>query len=148
MSLVKYTPTRYVEPFRNLFNLEDDIERLFGAGRGDLARAAWNPPMDLHEEKDTYIVKTDLPGLEKNDVSITMDADVLTLKGERKKEENTEERDVHRNERHYGSFQRSIRFASEVKADKITAKFKNGVLTIRLPKRTAVKPKEIPVTVA
>jgi HSP20 family protein len=148
MSLVKYRPTRYVEPFRNLFNLEEDIERLFGPSRGDLARAAWNPAMDLHEDKDTYIVKTDLPGLEKDDVSITMDADVLTLKGDRKPEKNSEENDVYRNERHYGSFQRSVRFASEVKADKITAKFKNGVLTITLPKSEAVKPKEIPVTVA
>jgi|TARA_B100000809_G_scaffold263097_1_gene315555 HSP20 family protein len=148
MSLVKYRPTRYVEPFRNLFNLEDDIERLFGPSRGDVARVAWNPALDLQEEKDTYVVKAELPGLEKDHVSITMDADVLTLKGEKKQDKAAEDNNVYRNERYYGAFQRSIRFASEVKADKITAEFKNGVLTITLPKSEAVKPKEIPVTVA
>lgn len=99
----------------------------------------WTPRLDLIESENTYEVKTELPGLEKKDIDISLDRDVLVVKGEKKMEKKESDKHYHRLERRYGSFYRSIRLPGEVKEDKIDATFKDGVLTITLPKTEETK---------
>jgi HSP20 family protein len=133
-----------------LSNLQDELQRLFESPWGELARAqqflrGWNPAVDLYEDKDNIFVKAELPGLKKEDIDVSLEDGVLTISGERKGEEKTEGQETRRNERFYGQFRRSITLTSEVKADQVTANYKDGVLTITLPKVEAAKPKQIEV---
>ena len=99
----------------------------------------WTPRLDLVETDEAYEVKTELPGLEKKDIDISIDRDVLVVKGEKKHEKEEKGKHFHRLERRYGTFYRSIRLPGEVLEDKIDANFKNGVLTITLPKSEETK---------
>lgn len=101
------------------------------------------PVVDLYEQKDEMIVKAELPGLTKNDIEVNITDKLLTIKGEKKKEDEVKEEDYYRSERAYGSFTRSIELPAEVSLEKVKALFKNGVLEIRLPKSEQAKQKEI-----
>jgi HSP20 family protein len=105
------------------------------------------PTLDVYEEKDDVVVKAELPGLSKEDIEVNLTGSTLTIKGEKKKEEEVKEKDYYRRERSYGSFTRSLELPSEVKADQVSASFKNGVLEIRMPKTEEAKKKEIKVKV-
>jgi HSP20 family protein len=105
------------------------------------------PSLDLFEEKDEMVVKADLPGLSKEDIEVTVAGDVVTIKGEKKKEEEIKEKDYYRRERSYGSFARSVQLPCEVKADQIKAQFKDGVLEIRMPKTEEAKKKSIAIQI-
>jgi HSP20 family protein len=105
------------------------------------------PALDVYEEKDQVVVKAELPGLSKDDIEVNLSGSTLTIKGEKKKEEEIEEKDYYRCERSYGSFARSLELPSEVKADQISASFKNGVLEIRMPKTEEAKKKETKVKI-
>ena len=107
----------------------------------------WLPSIDLKETKDKLVVRAELPGLDTKDVDITLNEDVLTIRGEKKEEK--EEKDEHRFfvERYCGSFERKIKLPTLVKTDKIDATFKNGILTINLPKSEEAKKKEIKIKV-
>jgi HSP20 family protein len=107
----------------------------------------WTPAVDITEKDDEYLVKVELPGVEKNDVQITLESNILTVKGEKKQEKEEKGENYHRMERSYGSFQRSFTLPTTVKSDKIDASFKDGVLSIRLPKSEEAKPKLIEVKV-
>ena len=106
------------------------------------------PTLDIYEEKDDLVVKGEVPGLSKDEIDISMDGNTLTIKGEKKKEEEVKEDDYYRCERTFGAFSRSIELPSEVKADKVTASFKNGVIEIRLPKTEEAKKNVVHVKVA
>lgn len=105
---------------------------------------SWRPAVDIIEKDDRYVVKADLPGVEEKDVSVEVNDGVLTLKGERKTEFEEEKDNVYRSERSYGSFMRSFNIA-DVDEEKITADFKNGTLTIELPKAEQKKAKKISI---
>jgi HSP20 family protein len=105
------------------------------------------PSLDVFEEKDELIVKADLPGMNKDEIEVTVTGSVVTIKGEKKKEEEVKEKDYYRRERSYGSFVRSVELPSEVKSDQIKANFKDGVLEIRLPKTEEAKRKSVTVKV-
>ena len=107
----------------------------------------WLPPIDLTDTKDKYLVKAELPGLDPKDIEVTLTDDILTIKGE-KKEEN-EEKDEHHFfvERYAGTFERRIKLPTLVKTDKVDATFDKGVLTIKLPKSEETKTKEIKIKV-
>jgi HSP20 family protein len=105
----------------------------------------WAPRADIHETENEYLVQLDLPGLDKKDVKIKVEDNYLTVTGERKSEHNVEDNKYHRCERYYGTFNRSFRLYKDVRAEKIKATFKNGVLEIRIPKAEEVKPKEIEI---
>ena len=109
--------------------------------------AEWSLSIDMSETKDNFVVKAELPGLDIKDVSLTISGDILTIKGEKKHEE--EEKDEHRHyvERFYGSFQRSFQLPVNVKTDKIEATFDKGVLKVMLPKTEEAKKKEIEIKV-
>jgi HSP20 family protein len=103
------------------------------------------PSIDMYEEKDRYIVKAEVPGLEKEDIHVSVTDNTLQLRGESRKEEKAEARDYYYNERYYGSFSRDISLPSAVKQDQIRATFKNGILTVEMPKSMEAVGKEIKI---
>ena len=147
-------------PFTDLTRWERDMERMMDSFFDRRMRSWWPerwfktegaltgaPALDVYEEKDEIVVKAELPGLEKDNVEVNLSDHTLTIKGEKKKEEEVKEEDYYRSERSYGKFVRSLQLPTEVKADAIKASFKNGVLEVRLPKTEAAKSREIKVKV-
>ncbi|HSN05483.1 MAG TPA: Hsp20/alpha crystallin family protein [Nitrospira sp.] len=105
------------------------------------------PSLDVFEEKDELVVRADLPGMNKEEIEVTVTDDVVTIKGEKKKEEEVKEKDYYRRERSYGSFVRSVQLPCEVKSDQIKANFKDGVLEVRMPKTEEAKKKAVSVKI-
>ena len=141
------TITRW-DPFREMFLMRRNMDRLFDSmigEQGDWTPTAWNLALDLVEDNDEYVVKASLPGINPDDIEITFNDKVLTIKGEIKKEQVSENTQYHLRERRYGSFSRSISLPRGVNADAIEASYNHGVLTLRLPKMEEVKPKRISV---
>ena len=106
---------------------------------------AWAPALDISERKDAYLVTVEVPGVEPEDLDITMEDGLLTIKGERQFTSESSEQQFHRVERRYGAFRRSITLPAQVQADQIEATFDNGVLQIVVPKAEEAKPKRIQV---
>ncbi len=142
-------PIKRWDPFRELISMRDDMERLFNTFFGkhyvEESEGVWLPVVDIEEDNESFIVKAELPGLKKEDVKISVRGNLLTISGERKKEEETKNKTYHRVERLYGKFSRTISLPSEVDINKIKAVYKDGVLHINLPKLEIMKPKEIEV---
>jgi HSP20 family protein len=137
--------------FGRLFNLRDELDRLFEGPFGDLSRTSrllgvWNPAVDLYEDKDNVIVKAELPGLKREDIEVSLNDGALSISGERKSGEKAEDTEVRRSERFVGRFQRTITLPSSVKGDKVNAQYKDGVLTVTLPKAEEAKPRQIQVS--
>ena len=105
------------------------------------------PTVDLYEEKDEIVVKAELPGIDKNNIEVNLTDHMLTIKGEKKKEEEVKEKNYYRSERSYGSFLRTLELPKDVHADKVKASFRNGILEVRMPKTEEAKAKEIKVKV-
>jgi len=138
--------------FNRLTDLRDGIDRLFESPLAELVRtpsvfSGWTPAIDLYEDKENVVVKAELPGMKKEDIEVTLHEGTLSLSGERKSEKKVEEADVYRAERFYGRFQRTIGLPTPVAADKVTAEYKDGILTVKLPKTEEAKPKQINVNV-
>ncbi|MBD3218663.1 MAG: Hsp20 family protein [candidate division Zixibacteria bacterium] len=148
MTLIRWRPTR------NLESVQDEVNRVFESffnapmrRRGEDV-GGWYPDVDIVESKDNIEVQVDLPGMEKDDIKVSVEDSVLTIKGERKVMKEEKEKNYHQIERTYGTFTRSFSLPTSVEGDKIKANYKNGVLKIDLPKAEAVKPKEIPIDVS
>ncbi len=145
-----YLTTR--RPMRNLFNLHNEMGRIFGGlfalqeGGTDTEETSWMPTVDISETENGYEIRAELPGVSENDVNVSVTDNVLTVKGEKRQEEETEGKDYHRVERRYGSFQRSFALPRHIETDAIKAGFKDGVLTLGIPKPEVVKPTAIPIT--
>jgi HSP20 family protein len=114
---------------------------------GSFGSSLWTPAVDVAEHDDAFQVKVELPGVQKDDVKITMQENILTIRGEKKQEKESRSTEHHRLERSYGSFQRSITLPASVKHDKIEAFYKDGILTVTLPKAEDAKPRQIDVKV-
>src|SRR5512132_4436421 len=114
-----------------------------GSGRAETT--AWAPALDISERKDAYLVTVELPGVEADDLDITMEDGLLTIRGERPFAHDSSEQQFHRVERRYGAFRRSITLPAQVQAEQIEASFENGVLQIVVPKMEEAKPKRIQV---
>jgi HSP20 family protein len=132
--------------------LREQIDRLFDAPFGELARATeffndWAPALDLFETKDDLVVKLELPGLKKDDIDISLHDGTLTVSGERKHERKEETDETYRRERFFGRFQRTVALPKPVKAEAVKAAYRDGILTVTLPKTEEAKPKQIEVTV-
>jgi HSP20 family protein len=140
-------------PFQHLSMLRDQIDRLFDSPLDALTSSSqqflsgWLPTIDLFEERDHLVLKAELPGMKKEDIDIQLHGDVLTLSGERKEEEKFEKADTYRAERFLGRFQRTLTLPVAVNADKVQASYKDGVLTVTLPKVEQAKPKQIELKV-
>ena len=111
------------------------------------ALAAWTPPCDIYETDKEIVLKAELPEIKKEDVEVTLENNVLTLRGERKFEEKIDRENYHRVERHHGEFMRSFTLPAFVDSTKIKAEFKDGVLVVTLPKHEEARPKQINVKV-
>lgn len=123
--------------------------RLWRPGFGQIrALSLAAPALDVYEQKDDLIVKAEIPGLSKEEIEISLEGHTLTIKGEKKKEEEVKEEDYYHSERTYGAFSRSIELPVAVQTDKVNASFKNGVLEIRLPKTEEAKKNVVKVKVA
>jgi HSP20 family protein len=139
-------------PARDLVSMRDEMNRLFGEvfGRsandeGSWHTGAWSPPVDIFETPEALVMKAELPGFSKDDISIELKENALTLRGERKHEMETKEENYHRRERTYGAFQRSFMLPTTVDQNNVQASYKDGVLELRLPKVEAAKPKRISI---
>jgi HSP20 family protein len=142
------------DPFADMADLRREMDQVFGDffGRTPSKMAAteaiWSPLVDIHETKDSFQLKAELPGVKQEDIQVSVEGDALTLKGERKRETEVKEDQYHRIERSYGRFERVILLPSVVDPDRVKATYGDGVLEIQLPKREEAKPKEVKVEVA
>jgi HSP20 family protein len=141
------------DPYRELSTLADRLNRAFTpttSARRDrdeeMTLGSWCPPVDIAEDKDTITLTAELPGFKEDQIEIQMEDGVLTLRGERKFEEEKEGRNFHRVERSYGQFVRSFTLPNNVDRDAIKANFADGLLKIELPKREEAKPRQIKIS--
>ncbi len=133
-------------------SLRDSMDKLFedffgNAAFPSLRTEHWLPAVDVHDTKKELVVTMDIPSVDPAELSIAITDNMLTIKGVKKKEDELEEQDAYRQERYYGTFQRTVQLPAEVMADKAKATYKDGVLKIRIPKSQKIMPKEIRVEV-
>lgn len=138
--------------FGRITSLQEELDRLFASPLAELGGVAnacdgWCPALEVHEDKDKFVIKTDLPGVTKENINVSLNDGDLVISGERKGETKTEEGKILRSERYYGSFQRVLSLPAGVDATKVKADYKDGVLTITLPKAEEAKPRQIDVSV-
>lgn len=142
--------TRY-DPFRDLKSLQDEVNRLFSTnfsrsfGDEGIARGTWTPNVDIFENKDELVLEAELPGMNREDFELTIENNVLTLRGERRFEKKDEADNYHRVERAYGAFTRSFTLPQTVSAENAAAEYKNGVLRVTLHKREEIKARRIEI---
>ena len=155
MALIRWYPSREMTTFPSeALSLQREMNRVFNSffraeaqEDSDLYAPNWLPALDVAEQDDEYLVKVELPGVGKDDIKITIQDNILTVRGEKKAEVETKKMNLHRVERSYGSFQRSVTLPASVQGDKIDASFKDGILSITVPKAEEVKRKQIVVNV-
>jgi HSP20 family protein len=152
-SLMRLDPSGW-DPFKEMEEISDRLSRLFGrlparreSGREAMTVADWVPTVDITEDGKEYLIKAEIPEVDKKDVKVTVQEGVLTIQGERKQDKEEKGKKFHRIERSYGSFVRSFTLPDEVAEDKLKAEFKDGILLIHLPKAEKAKPKAIEVKV-
>ncbi|KPK67267.1 hypothetical protein AMJ87_13620 [candidate division WOR_3 bacterium SM23_60] len=137
-------------PFRDMLTLRDDMDRLFKSFFGQASEERegfWAPIVDIEEDNENILVNAELPGMKRDDIKVSVHGNTLSISGERKHEAETKDKTLHRIERSYGKFVRTISLPTDVKADKIKATYKDGVLTVSLPKPESAKPKQIDVEI-
>lgn len=144
---------RALMPWTGMTGLRKEVDRLFDrffeSGWPETpALGDWEPTVDVTEDKDTVTVKAELPGVEQKDIGVSLQDGVLTIKGEKQAEKEEKDKRHHRVERSYGAFLRAIRLPAAVETGKVTATFKDGVVTITLPKAPEAKGTTIPVKAA
>lgn len=155
MSLIRYqTPQTLGWPaLGRLSNLRDELDSLFEvpfwSSFGDQSQlfSGWTPALDLYQSNDNVIAVVELPGMRKEDIEISLHEDMLTISGERKHETGPNDK-TERTERYVGKFRRSISLPARVDASKVSATYKDGILTVTLPKAEEAKPRQIKVDVA
>ena len=142
MKLMQYqNPAFTWPPFGRLTSLQDELNRLF-----ESPMTGWAPPLDVHEDKDNFSIHVELPGMKREDIDVTLQDGALVISGERQEEKVQEGTEVHRQERFYGKFTRALTLPVEVASEKVKAQFKDGILTVTLPKAEEAKPKSIAVS--
>lgn len=151
MAIIRWRPRREWDPFESFTGLPDLVERFFGDFHhhhgwpiGEWT-GHWHPAIDAYRENGNLITKVELPGLTEKDVDVSMVENTLVIKGEKKREKEVKREDFYRIERAEGAFERRITLPSDVDGEKVKAKMKNGVLTVTIPVKEEVKPKEIKV---
>ncbi|MEY2439089.1 MAG: hypothetical protein QOI34_474 [Verrucomicrobiota bacterium] len=155
MSLIRYqNPEAAAWPaFGRLSTLRDELDSLFelpfwsNFGRQTQLFSGWTPALDLYQNNDNIVAMIELPGMQKEDIEISLHDGMLTISGERKDETQDGER-AERSERYVGTFRRSVTLPTRVDANKVNATYKDGILTVTLPKAEEAKPKQIQVNVS
>jgi HSP20 family protein len=147
MNLVKW------DPFAELEDVSKSLNRIFGrfparpADREALAMADWAPTVDISETDSAYMIKGEIPGVNKEDVKVTIEDGMITMRGERKLEKEEKDKKFHRIERSYGSFMRSFRVPDDVDENAVKAEFKDGMINVTLPKSGKSKARSINVSI-
>jgi HSP20 family protein len=145
------------EPFRDLVSLQERMNRLFDesfrginrtSGEEDWVGGAWTPAVDIYEQNGNIVLKAELPGIDPKDVDVKVENNILTLRGERKLDNEVKRENYHRVERAYGTFTRSFTLPNVVDTEKIKAEYKDGLLRMTLPKKDEARPKQISINVA
>ena len=142
------------EPFRDIMTTHRDFDRLLKEaftpffGEGEPSTRTWAPPVDIYENENDIVLKAELPGVDPKDVEVKVEDNTLYLKGERKFEKEVKNENYHRVERSYGSFARSFSLPNSINSEKVKAEYKDGLLTLTLPKREEAKPKTIRIDVS
>jgi HSP20 family protein len=145
MSIVRY------DPFRDLRSLQEEVNRLFTGNMArsfdeeGIARGSWSPSVDIFENKEHIVLEAELPGMKREDFDLSVENNVITLRGERHFEKKDETDNYHRVERAYGSFTRSFTLPNTVTAEGAIAEYTNGVLRVTLPKREETKARRIEI---
>jgi HSP20 family protein len=145
MSIVRY------DPFRDLRHLQDEVNRLFTGNIArtfddeGIARGSWSPSVDIYENKDQIVLEAELPGMNREDFDLSVENNVITLRGQRHFEKKDDGDNYHRVERAYGSFTRSFTLPNTVSAEGANAEYRNGVLRVVLPKREDTKARRIEI---
>jgi HSP20 family protein len=142
------------DPYRELATVQDRLSRLvsdaYGRALPDddvMARGAWMPAVDIFQNKQEIVLKAELPGLDRENIDLRVENKTLTLRGERKQQNEIKEEQYHRIERSYGSFSRSFTLPETIDTEKLRAEYKDGVLTVTMPIKEEAKPKQIQVQV-
>lgn len=146
MAIVRYNP------FSELRNIQEQMSRLLDLawsreGGEELREGIWQPPVDIYEDRDSVVIKAELPDIDQKDIEVRIEENTLTLRGERKREKEYKKENYHRIERYYGTFQRSFALPHTIDQEKVRATCENGVLTVTLPKKEETRPKQITVEV-
>ncbi len=148
MAIIRWTP------FRSMLSLRDEMDRLLNEFYGkvmpttEVYEGDWYPAMDITETDNEVIATLELPGLRHDDIKVSVKNDILTVSGEKKQEKVHENENVHRVERTYGYFKRSVALPVEVDTNKVKAVYRDGILKVTMPKLEEKKTKEIPVQVS
>ena len=137
------------DPFRDLLSVQDEMNQVFrralGTGEASEGRL-WAPALDISERKDAYLVTVELPGVNPDDLEVTLEDGVLTIQGERRFSSESSDQQFHRVERRYGSFRRTVSLPTRTKADEIAAAFEQGVLEVVVPKAEEARPRKIQIS--
>lgn len=140
------------DPFRDMSKAQEQMNRFledaFLRRTSDSSLTTWAPEVDIHETGDALVLEADLPGMEEKDLDVRVENNTLTIRGDRKFEKKVSEENYLRVERSYGSFSRSFSLPHTFDAESVQADYRNGVLTIRVPKREEAKPRQVKVNVA
>jgi HSP20 family protein len=147
MAIMRY------DPFRELAAMQDRLNRIFGEGYGrreddSFSRGDWIPAVDIFEtDKHEIVIKAEMPGLRKEEIDLRVENNTLTLRGERRREQEVKDEQYHRVERSFGTFSRTFSLPNTVDGNRVAAEYKDGVLTVTLPMREEAKPRQIQVQV-
>ena len=146
MAIVKYNPFRELRTMQDQMNRMLDMawNREFGE---ELKEGVWQPPVDIYEDEQSVVIKAEVPDVDQKDIEVRIENNTLTLKGERKHSSEIKKENYYRVERYFGQFQRSFSLPQSINQEKVQATCEKGILTITLPKREEVKPKQISVEV-
>jgi HSP20 family protein len=153
MAIVRFRPfSQAVDSFRDLGDMQAEVSRLLDNFLGRPAQAGgmervWAPAVDMYETKDALMVVAEVPGLDEKDIHVSIIGDVLSVRGERQWNQEVKQESCYRGERWYGKFERSLPLPMPVQTEKVTAKYRDGVLTITLPKVEEIRPREIKIDV-
>jgi len=140
------------EPFRNMSDIQGEVNRLFESFLGRPMAAAptmraWLPAVDMHETKDALVLTVEVPGVSEKDVTVSMTGDLLSIKGERRVADEARDHQYLHSERVFGHFERLIQLPFDVQADEVKATYRDGVLQVTLPKAEELKPREIKIDI-
>ena len=142
MKLMHYPRPSLAWPtFGRLASLQDELDNLF-----ESPLQAWAPALDVHEDKDGFSIRVELPGMKREDIEVSIQNGALVISGERQEEKVNEGTEVHRQERYFGRFSRALTLPTAVNGEKVKASYKDGILTVTLPKAEEAKPKQITVS--
>ena len=154
MSIIRYqtpslTPSAF-SPLARLSAFQQEVDRVFDLpffGRESSRSTHWTPAIDLHQDKEALFVHVELPGMKKEDVTLSLHEGVLTLSGERRPAQADDLKTTVRNERFFGRFERSVTLPTPADSARVSAAYENGILTVTLPKAEAAKPRQIEISV-